>query len=224
MSVIKEVEMYPPVKQFLEEKGYEVYAEVARGWGHCKRADVVGYIAYSDCSCIVEMKTSLTMDLVQQAYEWTAQANYVYIAIPKRKKPIHPFLVKILSQYKIGVLQVGIGGYEKVTVSVPAKFQRVPKHNKSWKDVLKPEHQTWVEGGNSGGGYVTDYKLTIDKVRSYLRFSSHRWVPLTEILEKCETHYSSPRSSLAKALREFEHEWCTSQVINRKLHFRYKGG
>ncbi len=48
------------------------------------------------------------------------------------------------------------------------------------------------------------------------------WVDINTILTYCETHYASPKPSLSKALRDFENDWCESQMIGRKLHFRYK--
>jgi len=206
--------MYPKVKELLEEMGYEVFSEVQPSFTF-RRADVVGY--NKPAVCIVEMKTSLTMDLIQQAYQWLPYAHYVYIAIPKRVKGIHDFVFKVLKGFGIGIIEVDWF----TDVSLKAKFNR-PVLKKDWDNELLPEHKTWLDGGSSGGGYVTPYKLTMSKVRSYLERKYPRWVPLSEILEHCETHYRSPKNSLSNALRKFEQEWCETKVINRKLHLRIK--
>jgi hypothetical protein len=214
---MKESDLYRPVKDALEQLGYEVYAEVEYGSGG-KRADVVGY--QHPAVCVVEMKTSLTMDLIEQAYKWLPYAHHIYIAIPARKKDVPSFVSKLLHQFGIGIMQVTPRG--RVVVTQRAKFNR-PRHASKWKKILRPEHQTWLEGGSQGGGYVTPYKLTIERVRQYLSRNPHRWFTIREILDHCETHYASPKNSLSKALREFEHDWCESKIDDRKLYFRLRG-
>jgi hypothetical protein len=214
---IKESDLYQPVKRLLEGIGYEVYAEVevrgARG-----RADIIAY--NKPAVCIVEMKTSLSIELIEQAYMWLPYGHYIYVAIPYRKKGMPKFMTKLLSNFGIGVIEVDRYGYARVTVR--ARFNR-PKHKKDWSKILLPQHQTWVEGGTNGGGYVTPYKLTIERVRQYLSRNPHRWFSMQEILDHCETHYSNPKNSLSKALREFEHAWCETRIEKRKLQYRIKG-
>jgi hypothetical protein len=217
---VKENEMYKYVKELLEGIGYDVYAEVeVNSWGGSGRADVIGY--QKPAVCIVEMKTSLSMELIEQAYKWKRFGHYIYIAIPKRKKQIPTFVCNMLSSMGIGIIEVGDRVWG-TRIVLKAKFNR-PYKNTKWDDVLKPEHQTWLEGGSSGGGYVTNYKLTIDRVKRYLKMK-RGWVSMNELLDHCETHYSNPKNSLAKALREFESNWCETKVINRRVHFKYKEG
>ncbi|WCS68471.1 hypothetical protein Goe16_00530 [Bacillus phage vB_BsuM-Goe16] len=216
---MKETDLFDPVKRLLEQWGYEVYSEVLAGQGG-RRADIVGYM--KPASCVVELKTSLTMDLLEQAYRWRNCANYVYIAIPGRKKPIPSFVKQMLSKEKIGVIEVFTPTYGErnfAQSSMKASFQR----NKcmEWKEILKPEHKTWLVGGSNSGGYVTPYKLTMERIKRLLH-TQKDWVSLTYIVNNCETHYSSPRNGVSQSLREFEHPWCESVKIGGKLHFRMK--
>lgn len=218
--MVKESDLYNPVKKLLQNMGYEVYAEVEPhvpgNWS--ARADVIGY--NKPAVCIVEMKTSLSVEVIEQAYRWLPHAHYIYIAIPSRKKGIPTFVENMLARYGIGIITVN--NYMGTRIHLRARFNR-PKFKHDWSKLLLPQHQTWVEGGASRGGHVTAYKLTIERVRNYLSRNPHRWFTMDEILSHCETHYANPKNSLSKALREFEHEWCESKLIKRKLAYRIKG-
>lgn len=94
-----------------------------------------------------------------------------------------------------------------------------------WK--LREEHKNFVEGGTPGGAHWTPYKSTISDVKDYLRRQlllgkNDGWISIDAILEHCETHYSNPKSSLAKSLIDFENDWCESKKIGRKMHFRFR--
>lgn len=101
-------------------------------------------------------------------------------------------------------------------------------------------------GGQKGGGYVTPYRVTVDKVKEFLDNAKNKkrfglywyedgkmidlkdravdgWVDIKTILEYCETHYASPKASLAAALIKYENEWCECKKFKNKLHFRYIG-
>jgi hypothetical protein len=218
---MKESDLFHPVKKWMEDAGWEVFAEV-EAWGG--RADIVGksHPAY----CVVELKTSLTMDLMEQAIRWKRFAHYIYIGIPMRKKMIHPFAMKVLSDNNIGVLQ--IDRYGSVYDLSNARYNRPLMRSKygstfSWDNFLYEEQKTWINGGSDGGGYVTPYKMTIKRVRIYLERVGD-WRSINDILDHCETHYRSPKPSLAQALIKFEHEWCECRKIGRKNHFKIRRG
>lgn len=225
---MKEADLYPPVKSWLEDSGYEVYSEVKLKHAGMKRADIVARL--SPATTIVELKTTLSIDLVEQAFFWKRFAHYIYIAIPKRKKPLPTFIEKLLRDNKIGVLEVDLKRLKlNPVVKIPAKYNRPIFKKYDWDDQLLPEHQTWVPGGSAGGGYVTTYRLTMQDVKTYLkrqrRFDKQNdgWLMIKDILDHCETHYRNPKSSLSKALRTFEHEWCECKKEKGRLWFRYKG-
>lgn len=228
---LQESDLFEPVKKWLEEREYEVFSEVevpsASG-----RIDVVG--KKKPAYCAVEMKTSLSLELVDQAVKRRQAFHYIYIAIPKRKKEIPFFIERILMKEKIGILLIDVK-YGNVSCCLPARFNRPIFSTKYSKleSILTEEHKTWLKGGSNGGGYVTPYKLTMERVKEYLYGERYKWASVHEgdegwrsinnILDHCETHYGSPKSSLSNALRKFEEEWCESMVIGRKLHYRFKG-
>lgn len=229
MAKIKEEDLFDPLKEWLEKREYEVFTEVSPKFSP-NRADIVA--RRRPAITIIEMKTSLTLELLDQAYHWKNFAHYIYVAIPKRTRSI-PYLVSdFLRKNRIGLLEVNLKN-KRVVKRISAKFNRPFHKNVDWNKELLPEHQTWVKGGNAGGGYVTPYKLTINHVKEMLKNRKHMtkynkrlnpegWCTIKEILDHCETHYASPKNSLANALLNYEYEWCESKKENGKLWLRYK--
>jgi hypothetical protein len=258
---LKESDLYDPVKQWLENRDYEVFCEVEPRYTG-SRADVVGINPTS--IAVVELKLSLSLDLLEQAVQWSQRkyVNYIYIAVPwktskksrwDRSPKIDNWVVSYICRtFNIGVLFVeetrdGLKVNDKPFL--PSRYQRIGKEN-GFRNVIEKYNYEYknseLKGGQSGGGYISDYRVTVDRVKEFLRnvrtgnrFSLYwhddngktidikekaidGWVDMKTILDYCETHYASPKASLSKALRDFENSWCESSLINRKLHFRYK--
>jgi Holliday junction resolvase len=262
-DLLKESDLFEPVKKWLEDNGYQVFSEVSPRY--CSsRADVVGI--NDETITVVELKLSLSLDLLEQAVYWARHkyANYVYIAVPWNKKEsplIKNWLVEyICKQFKIGVLFVrkqdgrfrfvenNSGFYIDEKPYIKARYIRLGKQN-VFRDTIEQYKQEYInselKGGHNGGGYITPYRVTIERVKEFLKnvregrtFSLwwyengelidlreraiDGWVDINTILDYCETHYASPKPSLSKALRDFEYDWCENKIINRRLHFRYR--
>ncbi|MGO0061298.1 hypothetical protein ACTID9_14970 [Brevibacillus fluminis] len=212
---MKEADMYEPVKKWLEERGFTVYPEVEcnRAGG---RADIV---AKSGAVVgVVEMKQSLTLDLIDQALRWRGYANYIWIAIPHKPKAYKKFVSMVLADYGIGVLT--FSKYGTIWADKHARFMR--RTLPHLKEALTHHHLAAdVKGGQRGGGYVTPYRITMNNVQLFLKRKGG-WCRISEILDYCETHYAAPRASLAKALQTFERSWCEMKKEAGKLHFRYR--
>lgn len=221
---MKETELFPSVKQWLEERDYDVYAEVT-SITTGGRADVVG--VSGPAVAVVEMKNSLTLEVVAQALRWTYYANYIFIAVrASGKRRINRYVRDLLHREGVGLLEIVFpdkpsifrGPY--VFQAAPARFhRRIDDHI---REELTQKHKE-LPGGHHGGGYVTTYSKTIDRVKDFLRYQAYGdWATLDDILNYCETHWSSPRSSLAHALRNFESDWCETKKENRKIWYRVK--
>lgn len=215
MAFKKESDMFDPIKSYLERQGYEVYSEVVLPGGG--RADIIGLDRHQ--TVCVEMKKSLSMDLIDQAIERKAYFAIVYLAIPERKGGLPRFIERIFREHGFGILHVLEDGdvYEKRKPLYRRPFSKKFESSR----YLKPEHKVGVPGGTSGGGYVTDYGLMIRDVRRYLSRQAD-WVELGQVLQHCETRYANPRAGLSKALRSFEKDWCEVKKINRRLHVRMR--
>ncbi|MBO8169328.1 MAG: hypothetical protein H0Z35_09125 [Thermoanaerobacteraceae bacterium] len=232
MARIKETDLFAPVKEFLEEAGYEVYTEVEAD--SFRRADIVAVC--KPVVTIVELKTSLSLSLLEQLVEWKGKAHYIYGAVPMPKNErVNQFARKMLVKEGIGLLGMHrlFNNYwddwdpEKDKDKIYVREEIRPKLNRNisinWDEVLTEEHKHWVDGGIKGGGYVTAYKLTIQRVKEFLESRTRKgnWFLIEDILEYCETHYATPKPSLSRALMQYE-DWCEVKKENGRLWFRAK--
>ncbi|MNW28680.1 hypothetical protein D3C74_55110 [compost metagenome] len=228
---MKETELYAPVKEWLEAQGYTAYPEV-----ECRvnRADVVGIKGNE--SVIVEMKTSLSLELIAQGVEWVYKnsANKVYLAIPRLQKDISYYVSSLLSREGLGLIMVD--PYEKSEWIGKCRVRLNPRDldvtlaldRDNISKAVTPMHlELGIEGGHSGGGYLTTYKATMIRVQQFLWESKKgEWTLMKEILSNCTTHYSgdNPGAALGRAMEQFESTWCETKIINRRKHFRAKEG
>ena len=72
---MRETELYPPVKAFLEAQGYEVKGEV-------EGCDLVAVRGDHEAPVIVELKTSFTVGLVFQGIARQGVTDNVYLGVP----------------------------------------------------------------------------------------------------------------------------------------------
>ncbi|MEL6678062.1 MAG: hypothetical protein AAFQ51_05100, partial [Pseudomonadota bacterium] len=72
---MREMDLYAPVKAFLEAQGYTVKGEVTG-------CDVVGLRAGEADPVIVELKLTFSLDLLFQGVERQRITDWVYLAIP----------------------------------------------------------------------------------------------------------------------------------------------
>ena len=227
---MKETDLFMPVKLWLEESGWDVFAEVTGVGG---RADVVGKHGIAKLN--VELKAQLSFELLDQAIYRKKYFHYVYIAIPKRKAPLPRLAEDILNKEGVGHLEVHDGC---VRVKTPARFNRPPFHDRiKWENVLRSEYKSHI-GGDNGSHILTPYKILMRQIRNYLvsvrkadnsrsvhgGIRNYGWVSIDDILDHCEAHhhYKSPKPSVSKVLRSHEMDWCEIKKESGKLLFRAK--
>ncbi|RMA43883.1 DUF2161 domain-containing phosphodiesterase [Rhodophyticola porphyridii] len=100
--MVKETDLYPPVKAFLEAQGYDVKAEIAG-------ADVVARRADED-PVIVELKARFSLALFHQGVARLAVSDVVYLAVPRGTgRAFHKALaenVKLARRLGLGLMTV----------------------------------------------------------------------------------------------------------------------
>lgn len=222
MGKIKETDLFFPVKEWLEEHGYDVYSEIENdyNWG---RADVVGVCG--PIVAVVQLKSALSVNVIGQAIGWLPYANLVYVGVPRGKNGVNPHAAKILKHFGVGIFQVAcyrvLGkDYWNCAEYAKAKFNRHAVTD--WKDKLTEEYKNNPPGGHAGGGYLTRYRLMMNNVRKFVeeQTSDGRWLTIEQILEHCWTYYRHPKQALARALLKIEKDWCEVGKVNGKLVFR----
>lgn len=225
---IKETDLFNPIKDYFESRDCEVYSEVLFGQGG-RRADIV--VKQNNIVSVIEMKTSLSLDLLEQANRWLGYAHYVYIAVPMPKdRHINEYAKKCLLNDGIGILLVDFrkNHYYYDNGSIPMVSNHIkPKLHRRiinrWDKYLTESHKNTLPGGTKGGGYITPYKITINGVKRCLKIHSEG-LSLNELCEKVQTHYSNPKQGLYNALTSFETDWCETYINGRNRYFKIRQG
>lgn len=116
---MRETELYPAVKRFLEGQGYTVKAEI----GAC---DVVA-LRGDEPPLIVELKTGFSVRLVLQAIDRQAMTDAVYIAIPPPKRRDYWDIVKLCRRLGLGLLVVSGMSAEPLADPAPYRPRAAPR-------------------------------------------------------------------------------------------------
>lgn len=163
--MVKETELYPPVKAYLEAQGYEVKAEVAG-------ADVV---AQRGCEgvVIVELKTRFSLALFHQGVARLAVSDVVYLAVPRQTGRMFQKAlaenVKLARRLGLGLLTVRLkDGFVEAHCD-PGPY--APRISKPRKARLLREFARRVGDPNTGGtqgGIVTAYRQDALNCAAYL--------------------------------------------------------
>ncbi len=159
----KESDLYSPLKRFLEDQGYEVKGEVLD-------CDVVA-VRGSEAPVVVELKTSLNLNLLLQAVDRLSLTPKVYVGIPKGSKSLgsrRKRVLKLLRMLGLGLVTIDPSGRtemdERPSVDVildPSEYR--PRASKHRRDRLLGEFERRVGDPNLGGsekkrGVMTAYR------------------------------------------------------------------
>lgn len=148
MGKINESELYAPVKEYLEDLGYEVKAEVRS----CDITAVCG-----EELIVVELKTGFTLKLIYQAMERQRIADSVYVAVPLPKRgylaPDYHDVVRLCKRLELGLIFVGFttAGKAQIDVAVHPKPASAPRKNKKERMAVITEHNGRTGSVNTGG-------------------------------------------------------------------------
>ena len=153
---MRETELYPPVKAFLEGQGYSVKAEVGP-------ADVMA-LRDDDPPLFVELKTGFSLSLVHQGVARQGVSDAVYLCVPR--KTGRPFLSQLKSmktlcrRLGLGLITVRLGDGLVEVHCDPAPYR--PRTNKRRQTALLREFAKRAGDPNTGGatraGLVTAYR------------------------------------------------------------------
>ena len=164
---LKENELYLPIKNFLNNLGYEVKGEI-------KECDIVA--KKDDLLIVIELKLNLNITLLLQAVERFTLADTVYIAIPKQCS----ILKKQSKQVKILIACLGLG---LIVVDIQKEQQYVevindpkdytPSKNRRRQKVLLKEFSNRQGDTQKGGSTrkqagLTAYLQRCIRVAQYL--------------------------------------------------------
>lgn len=148
MEIVKESDLYLPVKNYLEKLGYDVKGEV-------KDCDITAVCGEE--LIVVELKRGFTMELLYQVIRRQRIADAVYAAIPLPKKgywdPRYHDMVSLCRRLELGLIFVGftIEGKAQIDVAVHPAAGAAVRRNKKKRMAVLTEHHGRTGSVNSGG-------------------------------------------------------------------------
>lgn len=223
VSSLQETDLFNPIKELLAASGMEIYTEVPCEYG---RADVVGI--KDRLVTVVELKTSLTLQLIQQAYDRLYKANYVYIAVPHSKTGIARIVRTLSHRDGFGIIEVYAGGkyigLEGANILIPARLCRKAKTD--WARNIDSGYR-WENNTQAGVNkdFYSPYQDMIRAVKRYISARNPEPVGIEDILvyvDQVAKHYVQPKASLFAALKNNEKDWCEIVKVGNKTCFRLK--
>ena len=159
---MREAELYPPIKAYLQRQGYTVKGEVGA-------ADVVA-MRDGEPPVIVELKVGFSLTLFHQAIARLGVSDQVYLGVPRPKgrKALRDNL-GLCRRLGLGLMTVREDGLVEVHAD-PGPYN--PRKNKKKSARLLREFERLEGDPNAGGatrhGIVTGYRQDAVKCAAYL--------------------------------------------------------
>ncbi|CAM2973548.1 DUF2161 domain-containing protein [Paenibacillus sediminis] len=175
MAVRHETELYKPIKNFFEIRGYEIKSEVR----HC---DLVGMKQGEEEPLIVEMKKTFNLPLLLQGMERLKLSSNVYLAVERNrhKKGAHN---QRWSEITALCRKIGVGLITVTHFKTKSPFVEIlcePSAFASSKPIVKTRQSRLVQefkersgdynvGGSHGQKIVTSYREKALRVAHAMR-------------------------------------------------------
>jgi hypothetical protein len=154
--VMLESDLFPPIKQYLINKGYKVGSEIE----HC---DIVA--TKDDFIIIIELKRSLSVELLVQAVKRQKLTEYVYIAVPKKNIAYRKWndILHLIKRLELGLIIVDNNDKVEVILEpLPLDRKKSMQSNKGKRKKLLTEFEGRTIdnniGGSTGKKIMTAYK------------------------------------------------------------------
>ena len=152
---MREADLYPAIRDYLDHQGYEVRGEVK----HCDVAAI-----RDDELLIVELKLAANLTLLVQATSRQAEADKVFVAIPEPARPGRHFrgFRDIVRKLGLGLLTVrftpaGASVNLHVEPAAPGSKRRNKRRNAIMEE-LDARSGDYNRGGTSGEPILTAYR------------------------------------------------------------------
>jgi len=175
--------------QWLRDQQFEVYQEVEGPRG---RADIVA--TCGPLVAVVELKVTLSFELLWQARRWRSSAHQVWVGVPqsKRHDTGRSEAEWVFGQYGIGILSVDgeyVGESSRPAFNRRADVARL-------RAVLCPEQQSGAEAGTNRGGQWTPFKKTCRALHQHAK--TNPGALLGEAIKSIQHHYASDAGARAR--------------------------
>lgn len=158
----REAQLYPPVKAWLEARGYEVRAEVGP-------ADVVGRDTSGQIA-IVELKLGFSLALFHQGIDRLTLTDQVWLAVPPPGKRARRDNLRMARRLGLGVLSVRLrdGFVEELAAPGPYAPRKSVKKRAGLDKAFDRLRGDPNEGGATRHGIVTGYRADAIRCARFL--------------------------------------------------------
>tara|TARA_R110000772_G_scaffold2410_4_gene8595 strand:- start:66704 stop:67330 length:627 start_codon:yes stop_codon:yes gene_type:complete len=196
----KESDLADIVIKHFEKDNYEIYSEVIYKSGS-KRADIVA--VKNNEYIVIETKMSMNMTLLEQGYFWKDKVHKVYICCPSKRK-LNRFALQVCRDLGIGIYIYRKNKLVLMNDSTICSDPDLPKLHEQQKDSIS---------GSKGGGFVTPFRLTREKLVKYITENGNS--SLHSAIKNIDHHYSSIYSA-----KNALHKMINTNVITELNIFR----
>jgi hypothetical protein len=196
-SHISEADLAPPLLAYLEQEKWDIYQEVEGAGGRCDLVAVKEGKVW-----IIELKTHLSLALLEQAVTRLPYAHQVSVAVPEPNRngrrivrytsPGHNLLRRLgLGLFEIRTrFNASLGVVERIRPEVHTEAPRIG----SLLSCLNPGQKRCAMAGSVHGGQWTKFKDTAAAVLSWV--GSHQGSTVKDLVEAMgQLHYASPSSA-----------------------------
>lgn len=202
------------VRAWLQDQQAMIYQEVEAWPG---RADLVAVT--EPVISVIEIKTSLSFELLHQARRWRGRAHQVWVAVPfvGNRSDGRGQAIACFEEAGAGILEVDVSDGGHVTVRARPTFNRRADVS-ALRGALRPEQQTLAEAGTARGGHWTAFKSTCAELRRYVE--AHPGATLGEALPSIKHHYHSTaggRSALSQLIQRGVVKGVSARLEGRSL-------
>jgi hypothetical protein len=168
----------------LQHQGYETYEEVS---AIGKRADIVA--VRGRVIMVVETKTALSLQLLDQLARWDGFAHYIIAAVPLGR--VSAAAQQWLRHHGHGLWKVGC---DEIHEDISPRLARTALDH--WiRNALSPEQRSgdYAKAGSNSGGYWTPFRNTCKELQRIVQ--SEPGIELRVALGKFSHHYASAKSA-----------------------------
>jgi len=193
---MKETEAAMAVIEMLTD--HEIYQEVKTPWGTTDIVAKCGSILWA-----IEVKLSLNLVVLGQAWCNTQYFHYSSIAVPKTNRKKGALAADhFCRQNGIGIIYIGNNylGKPYASENLSAHF-----HRKAFTKYINlyEEQKTWAMAGNADGRAYTPFMGTKQQLIEYVK--KHPGCPVREAMENINHHYHKLSTAMS----------CIRQWINK---------
>lgn len=196
-----EVALGRPVVAWLLASEWDVYQEVQPQGGAV--ADIAA--VRGEAVRVIELKTTLSFELLSQAIHWRHRATEVFVAVPYAKYSDGRAMARrVFKDYGIGIIEVHEPSHiEACGEDDPMGRVRIieqgathPDTDAAWfRDKLRPEHKTFAEAGSAKGGHFTEFKATCERIRAHV--AANPGTTIRDVVAAIKHHYTTNASARA---------------------------